>query len=85
MDFYCFVCENKFISEKDAITHLRKDHFLVDNVNPINCIVQNCAKTYNTFKGLKHHLKNSVHQTNREGLFENNGVASTAEKLNAFD
>lgn len=83
MEFFCTYCEKEFFVEKDAITHLKKHHFIIDNLDPINCIVRNCSKTYNTFKGLKHHLKNFVHQTNKEELLCSD-VANVADTLSVM-
>lgn len=63
MSFYCFRCEKIFIIENEAISHLKKDHNMLDNVSPIRCVIRNCEKTYNTFRGLRNHLKNINHQS----------------------
>lgn len=75
MVFFCSKCGKTFFSEKETITHLKKDHFIIDNVDPINCIVKNCSKTYNTFKGLQNHLKTCVHNVDGECLLDNNDAA----------
>lgn len=61
MIFTCYRCDQKFNSEKDIIYHLKKTHYVIDNVSPIKCVVKNCSKTYNTFKGLSGHLKTFTH------------------------
>lgn len=62
MDFHCIFCEKDFISQKQTISHLKKVHFVVDNSIPINCIVKNCLRSFNTFNGLNYHLKTFDHQ-----------------------
>lgn len=57
MIFYCFRCANLFDSSKEAIQHLKRVHFLIDNSEPIECVVKYCKKTFNTFKGLSNHLR----------------------------
>lgn len=57
MKFQCFRCKKDFSLEKEVISHLKKVHFMIDNVSPIKCVVKNCEKSYNTFKGLSSHLK----------------------------
>lgn len=66
MDFYCFRCNKEFASSREAIVHLKKIHFLIDNTDPIKCVVKNCTKTYNTFKGLAAHVKAVDHKNVRE-------------------
>lgn len=66
MNYTCFRCQQQFSEEKDAIWHLQKVHFIIDNISPIKCLVKNCLKTYNTFKGLKFHLKTFCHQMEQE-------------------
>ena len=63
MDFYCFKCNQTFVSSKETINHLKKNHFMIDNVEAINCVVKQCDFTFNTFKGLCRHLKSFDHQT----------------------
>lgn len=36
---------------------------MIDNVESIKCIVKQCSKTFNTFKGLSGHVKSSHRQT----------------------
>lgn len=62
MEFNCFRCNEIFNSSKDVIVHLKRVHFMLDNTEPIKCVVKNCEKSYNTFKGLSHHLKTFGHQ-----------------------
>lgn len=62
MDYFCFRCNDEFTSSKEAIAHLKKIHFMIDNTDPIQCVVKNCTKVYNTFKGLAAHLKKFDHQ-----------------------
>lgn len=57
MNFYCYKCNKNFDSSRDAISHLKKDHFIIDNCEPIKCVVKYCTKTVNTFRGLSNHLK----------------------------
>lgn len=63
MDFVCFKCNKTFDSDKETIKHLRRTHFLIDNIEPIRCVVKHCDKTYNTFKGLSNHLSSFDHNT----------------------
>lgn len=57
MDFNCFKCESSFTTSKQAVNHLKRDHFMVANSEPIKCIVKCCEKSFNTFGGLNNHLK----------------------------
>lgn len=66
MNFYCFHCGDTFDSSNEAIKHLKRVHFLIDNSDSIKCVVRHCEKTYNTFKGLSNHLKVFDHS-----IFEN--------------
>lgn len=66
MNFHCFRCEEIFSSSKEAISHLKKIHFMIDNTDPIQCVVKNCTKTYSTFKALALHLKKFDHQIVRD-------------------
>lgn len=61
MGFYCFKCNKTFGSSKETIKHLRKNHFMIDNVEPIRCIVEQCDNTFNTFRGLSNHLTSFDH------------------------
>lgn len=66
MDFYCFRCSKTFTTSKEAIVHIKRVHFWIDNTDPIKCLVKNCTKVYNTFKGLANHLKTFDHQILRD-------------------
>lgn len=35
---------------------------MLDNTEPIKCVVKNCEKSYNTFRGLSYHLNTFDHQ-----------------------
>lgn len=63
MDFSCFKCDETFVSGKETVVHLKRIHFMIDNVEPIKCVVKYCDKTYNTFKGLSTHLNSFDHST----------------------
>lgn len=63
MSFNCFRCAKTFLLENEAISHLKKDHFIIDNVSPIKCLIKNCERTYNTIKGLRCHLNNFDHES----------------------
>lgn len=63
MNFFCFKCNETFVSSEAAIKHLKKNHFMIDNIEAIKCVVKQCDKTYNTFKGLSKNLKSFDHQT----------------------
>lgn len=57
MNFHCFICKETFNLSKDSIKHLKRIHFLRDNTTPIGCIIiENCEKTFNTFRGLTNHV-----------------------------
>lgn len=63
MEFFCFKCDKTFTSGNETIKHLKKNHFMVDNVEPIKCVFKQCAKRFNTFKGLSYHIKSFDHGT----------------------
>lgn len=63
MNYSCFKCDETFVSSKEAISHLKRTHFLIDNFEPIKCIVKRCDKTFNTFRGLSSHLNSFDHRT----------------------
>lgn len=59
-NFKCFICYGTFCSSKDAIKHLKKVHSVVENQNPIKCLVNHsdvCSYVYFTFPGLRKHMK----------------------------
>lgn len=61
MDFQCFKCFNTFSSANETIKHLKKDHFICENTDPIKCIANNkCTKEYLTFGGLRNHIKKCI-------------------------
>lgn len=57
MNYQCFLCSQNFEAQKNAIAHLKLEHYLVDNSSPIQCIVEECQNTYLSFKALNLHLK----------------------------
>lgn len=58
MDFKCFVCKDLFPTQKVIITHLKKDHFVKENEDPIYCLKNNkCKQYFLNFRHLKDHLK----------------------------
>lgn len=61
MKFYCFLCSETFTTSKEAIKHLKKKHFMQDNTESIKCLVENCEKTFNTFRGLSSHIATFNH------------------------
>lgn len=58
MNFKCFECSELFSEEVEAISHLKKEHFVKDNKDPIYCLKNNdCKKYYQTFSNLRRHMK----------------------------
>lgn len=55
------MCSEEFTKAARVISHLKRVHFMIDNSEPINCIVRNCEKSFNTFKGLSNHIKTFDH------------------------
>lgn len=62
MHYKCFVCEEKFSVIKETIQHLKKNHSIKENEEPILCISNqvDCKKYFYSFGGLQNHLKNCV-------------------------
>lgn len=60
--FKCFLCFSEFSDSKIATGHLQKEHCVKEKVNKIKCIVKNgaCNKTFQTWSGLKKHIKTCV-------------------------
>lgn len=57
-EFCCYLCFVHFDDSKLACDHLRKEHKIKEKVNSLRCIVDpNCPKTFQTFNGLKKHIK----------------------------
>lgn len=56
MEYQCFVCLNIFSNEKDAIKHLKKIHFIKENIDPIYCL-KKCKYFCLTFRQLRIHMK----------------------------
>lgn len=56
MEFQCFVCLNIFADETEAIKHLKKIHFIKENINPIHCL-KKCKYFCLTFRQLRIHMK----------------------------
>lgn len=59
MDYRCFVCNENFELQNDAIQHLKIEHSIQDRSTPIECIVAVCTLKYLSFKALKLHLNKS--------------------------
>lgn len=58
MNFKCFVCENLFSEQKIIVKHLKKDHFVKENKDPIYCLKNNnCKRYFLNFRALNDHLK----------------------------
>lgn len=74
MEYQCFVCFNFFPSEKEAIAHLKKSHFIKENINPIYCL-KKCKYYCFTFRQLKIHMKSCQHDDSDE---QNNEISERA-------
>lgn len=72
MDFKCFVCAEKFSIIKETIAHLKKNHSIKENDEPIQCIsnVVQCKKYFYTFSGLRNHLKMCVTSYSHDQQFQ---------------
>lgn len=62
MNYKCYLCRALFDETKLILTHLRKEHKIVENSDQIKCLVNfgnsnHCKRTYHTFSGLKTHMK----------------------------
>lgn len=55
--FCCYICDNKFPAELEAIQHLKSDHKIKNNKQKINCLINfnECGKTFLSFAALKKH------------------------------
>lgn len=67
MDYKCFLCKIEFENIKLCFAHLKQAHFIVDNSQSIECIVNHpeefkCNKSYNTYNGLRSHVKICVQE-----------------------
>lgn len=67
------MCFSEFDEESTALKHLRKSHGLKEKHNVIKCIAKNanCAKTFQTWNGLKKHLQTCVKSVNEFTSNEN--------------
>lgn len=63
MEFkFYFICKTYFDNVQNCFAHFKNVHFLRDNAQNIQCIVNStegevCDKSYNTFGGLRNHVK----------------------------
>lgn len=58
MSFICYLCKKQFQNIDLTIDHLKIIHSIKDNVNQIQCVVNNsCEKKYASFKSLRAHIK----------------------------
>lgn len=57
--FKCYLCFSEFNEQSSALDHLKKLHGVKEKHQPIKCITKNtkCTKTFQTWSGLKNHLK----------------------------
>lgn len=59
MEYKCFICSKLFEIQKEIVKHLKKDHFVKENKDPIYCIKNNnCKKYFHNFRNLKFHSEN---------------------------
>lgn len=63
MEYYCFVCHEKFAEVRQTFDHLKKIHLFRDNKNDLKCVIvsppgyEQCTKVYKTFDSLRAHIK----------------------------
>lgn len=62
MDYSCNLCLKHSSDVNDLVSHLRKEHKVMENTERIPCLVNFndknfCKKSYLTFSGLKTHMK----------------------------
>lgn len=71
--FKCYLCFSEFHEESSTLKHLRKSHEVKEKHGAIKCITKNakCAKTFQTWSGLKNHLKTCVKSVNEFTSDEN--------------
>lgn len=65
MDFKCYLCFKEFSEVAEMISHLKKDHKLVDHSDRIPCLVnfennRLCGRSYLTLNALRKHRKSCV-------------------------
>lgn len=57
MEFECYLCNKVFSDTSDIIKHLKKIHFIKENINEIRCLFPKCEKNFDTFNALRQHIK----------------------------
>lgn len=62
MNYKCYLCQELFEEIKSILSHLKREHKIVENSEQIKCLVNfgnayHCKRTYHTFSGLKTHMK----------------------------
>lgn len=56
--YFCYLCKKKLNTIDLVIDHLKIVHYVKENVNQINCIVNSaCKKQYASFRALRVHVK----------------------------
>lgn len=57
MELKCYLCDKIFPDISDIIKHLKKIHFVRENINEICCLTPKCDKNFDTFNALRQHTK----------------------------
>lgn len=59
MPFICYICQKKFTSCNDTISHLKNFHYITDNISvKFSCLAStSCSKKFSTYCSLRKHSK----------------------------
>lgn len=58
VNFKCYSCPSEFNDQNSALDHLKTVHRVREKVDRIQCVVNlKCSKTFQTWSGLKKHMK----------------------------
>lgn len=81
-EFKCYICgSSEFKNANEIIKHLRKFHSIKENKHSIHCLVNNpeCEKQFQTFNGMRKHMKTCLLKSKTENLTSNFSSLSVNE------